>query len=114
MGCTDEPLIRQQQQQHKLCKWSEHWLMDFNVTKCYLMTITTKLKPNVSQYQMFSHPLTRVNSTKYLGITVDSRLNWSDHINNVTAKSRKTLSMTNRTLNPCTQQVKKITYTILV
>ncbi len=88
--------------------------MDFNVTKCYLMTITSKLKPNFSQYQMFSHLLTRVNSTKHLGITVDSRINWSDHINNVTAKACKTLRMIKHTLNPCTQQVKETAYTMMV
>ncbi len=63
---------------------------------------------------MFSHSLTRVNSTKYLGITVNSRLNWSDRINNVTAKACKTLGITEHTLNPCTQQVKETAYTILV
>ncbi len=63
---------------------------------------------------MFSHPLTRVNSTKYIDITVDSRLNWSDHINNVTAKACKPLGMTKHPLNPCTQQVKETAYTTLV
>ncbi len=55
-----------------------------------------------------------VNSIKYFGITVDSRLNWSDQINNVTAKARKTLGMTKCTLNPCTQQVKETAYIMLV
>ncbi len=79
-----------------------------------VLPIMNKIETYISQYQMFSHPLTGVNSTKYLGITVDSRLNWSDHINNVTAKACKTLGMTKHTLNPCTQQVKETAYTMLV
>ncbi len=41
----NSPQVHQilQEDLNKLCKWSEDWLMDFNVTKSYLMTITTKL-----------------------------------------------------------------------
>ncbi len=72
---------------HKLCIWPNN----FNITKCYLMTITTKSKPNISQYQMLSDPLTRVKPTQYFGVTVNSRLIWSDHIHNVTVKAGKAL-----------------------
>ncbi len=64
-----------------------------NITKCYLMT-----KKNETTYHPIPNVLT-VKSTKNLDVTVDYRLNWSDHINNVTAKACKTLVMAKHTLN---------------
>ncbi len=78
------------------------------------MTITTKSKPNISQYQMLSDPLTRVKPTQYFGVTVNSRLIWSDHIHNVTVKAGKALGYAKYTLNVCTAQVKETAYTMLV
>ncbi len=62
---------------------------------------------------MFSLPLTRVNSTKYLGILNSQRQTKLDN-NVVKAKACKTLDMTKHTLNSCTQQVKETAYTMMV
>ncbi len=84
-----------------------------NVTKRNLMTIIINSKPNISQYQMFSHPWPRVNTTTYLGVTVDYRLTWSDRINTGTVKACKTLGMGKHTQDLYTQWVKEMPYTML-
>ena len=43
--------------------------------------------------------LERVESTKFLGIMIDSKLNWSNHINHVTLKISKGLGIIGRLRN---------------
>ena len=51
-----------------------------------------RLKPNNNNdIIMDGNILTKVNSTKYLGITIDHKLNWIDHIAYVKKKFQKAL-----------------------
>ena len=64
----------------KLTDWSNKWQMNFNTSKCHLLTITHKPKPSEFTYTIANQPISRVNSHQYLGVTIDAKLSWTKHI----------------------------------
>ncbi|CAB4021912.1 Hypothetical predicted protein, partial [Paramuricea clavata] len=61
--------------------WSHDNNLDFNQSKCKLLTITRKKKnPLVYVYHMNSKELLRVDKEKDLGVCVSANFNWDVHI----------------------------------
>ena len=63
----------------KLQQWEEKWMMSFNPDKCEVLRLTLK-RQNIIQatYKIHQQPLKTVQSAKYLGLTIDSKLNYND------------------------------------
>ena len=59
-----------------LQKWEKLWKMEFHPGKCNLLQITNKNLPVDFSYPIHDTPLVKVDSAKYLGIIIDSKLNW--------------------------------------
>ena len=97
-----------------LCNWESCWQMRFNVAKCYAMHITHKTKPILSTYTMNGKPLQTVNSHTYLGVEINHKLSWADHINTTTVKANKVLGLLRRNLYSCSAKVKETAYKTLV
>ena len=89
-----------------LTDWSKKWQMNFNTSKCHLLTITHKPKPSEFTYTISNQPISRVNSHPYLGVTIDAKLSWSKHIQGTASKSAKTLGLLKRTLYPAKTESK--------
>ena len=50
----------------------------------------SRVKPNViNKVVIDNHELTQVNSGKYLGVIIDHKLNWVEHISYVKSKISK-------------------------
>ena len=98
----------------QLEKWSDKWQMQFKISKCVHLPITSKTKPSSHQYSLCGHPLSKVTSHAYLGVKLDSKLSWAKHITEITTKSSKVLEMVNTTLGPCKPEVKDTAYNMLV
>ena len=98
----------------KLTDWSNKWQMNFNTSKCHLLTITHKPKPSEFTYIPSQTSPYRVNSHPYLGVTIDAKLSWTKHIHSTTSKSAKTLGLLKRTLYPAKPKVKEAAYNMLV
>ena len=91
-------------------KWEEEdWLMAFHPDKCNLLSITTKRKPEHFYYNLHGHILESVDSAKYLGITLQSNLKWTKHIDQTASKANKTLSFVRRNLKVDSSSIKKKT-----
>lgn len=83
---------------HSLEQWEKTWLMKFNPTKCYVMTIFLATKYRITHdYVLHDNPLPAVNQLKYLGITLQNNLKWDKHISTVVAS--QTLEETLRWLH---------------
>ena len=77
--------------------WSRNNNLDFNSSKCKVLTITRKKSPLTYAYQMNSKAVLRVEKEKDLGVCVNSNLSWHDHIFTITAKGNKMLGLLKRT-----------------
>ena len=58
--------------------------------------------------------LEKVESIKYLGVTITSDLRWNTHVSNVCTKANRTLEFLRRNLYSCPQEVKEAAYKGLV
>ena len=93
---TDHKILQTDLSQ--LQTWSDKWQMEFNVSKCVHLPITNKTKLGTHKYSLSGQPLSTVSSHSYLGVKLDSKLTWKNHVIDITSKSSKCLGMIKRTL----------------
>ena len=95
--------------------WEEKWLLKFNISKCYVLKITrAKVHKVEYNYQFHNTSLTELNSCKYLGVTIQSDLKWSQHIHQITVKANCTLSLIKRNLRLTSKSLRETAYFTLV
>ena len=97
-----------------ISSWDEKWLMELNINKCSVLTITLKCNAIFHDYDILGAMPKRVTNHDYLGVTISSDLNWLRHINFLNNNACRTLGLLKRTLSPCSQNVKSIAYKMLV
>ena len=56
-----------------LSLWSKSWQLNFNVEKCFQLGITCKTTPTLFQYILNGLPISKVNTTKYHGVTISNK-----------------------------------------
>ena len=90
--------------------------MSFNATKCSVMHIMPSNKKCLIQstYHIHGQNLVTEDASKYLGVTLDTNMNWDQHVNSVVMKGNRTLGFLRRNLKQCTTPVKSATYTTIV
>ena len=98
----------------KLCEWERKWQMDFNVEKCNSLTVTLRKNPIIYNYQLNGQTLERVDSAKYLGVTLVRSLNWSKHTSTIAATANKTSAFIHRNLKGCPRKIQTQCYKSLV
>ena len=95
--------------------WSRKWRMKFNVAKCKLLMVTRKDRPIDINYTMNEQVLEKVYSFNDLGIVIDSKLNWQEHVRNKVGKANGTMGLVKRTLGfKAPMRAKKLLYESLV
>lgn len=63
-------------------------LLQFNPSKCNIICISNKQSPPQRTYFFCGSKLEQVDmQTSYLGITVNSKLKWSEHISSISSKA---------------------------
>ena len=88
----------------ELQTWSTKWLLKFHPDKCKTMTVTRKKEPEARSYVMkkkvdgaeVEHVLTKVDSEKDLGIKVDAKLSFEQHINDKVNKANQMMGLVRR------------------
>ena len=74
-----------------------------NTNKCNVITFTRKHHPIIYDYKIANNNLTRVTNIRDLGITLDSKLHFNLHIDNIVAKAFKQLGLILRISKPFTR-----------
>lgn len=97
-------------------KWCHENKLTLNVSKTNYLQIKNYQNPKT-----ISHPiilngaqLEQVSSTKFLGITIDQSLSWSNHINNLRAELHKSLGLIYRASSFLPEQLLILLYNSLV
>ena len=80
-SCQDNTTLRKDLD--ALLTWEHKWLMEFNPSKCQVIRITNKRQPIPTTYTIHGHKLEVVESAKYLGVHLDSNINFNTHIDAV-------------------------------
>jgi hypothetical protein len=97
-----------------LVAWESQWLMKFNASKCQVIRITNKRKPVLTSYSIHGHELELVNSSKYLGVHLDSKLNFNMHVDTVAKKANSTRAFLSRNIGHCGRKIKEASYKTFV
>ena len=63
---------------------------------------------------MGTYKIQQSSSATYLGVTIDHKLNWKEHINKVVAKANSVHAFLKQNLNGCSIKVKKNCYLAMV
>ena len=112
---SEEDCLRLQQDLHMLEKWAATWKMSFNVNKCEFLRITNRTNFVSNQYLLHNQIIREVNHTKYLGVVIDSKLSWSQHIKEISNKANNVKSFLQRNLHNCPPSIKaNYCYTSLI
>ena len=74
--------------------------MLLNIDKCMVLM---KRRPLITRYTLHSLSIVSVNTAKYLGVTIDSKLSFNDHhsIDIICKKANSTLSFLHRNFSSC-------------
>ena len=72
--------------------------------------ITNKKLALQFNYCINNQLIKEVQHVKYLGVTIDSRLTWREHINVLSRKANSTLAFLRRNLRPCSSHTKAKSY----
>ena len=94
--------------------WEKLNKMEFHPDKCKVLRITNKRKPILYDYHIHNTALEIVESAKYLGVIIDSKLNWSPQISAVCKKASSTLAFLQRNFFLCPRKVKINCVTTLI
>ncbi|KAL8587797.1 hypothetical protein ACOMHN_021015 [Nucella lapillus] len=94
--------------------WEKKWQMEFNVTKCNVLSMTNKRKKIPPKYTLHGHILEQVPSAKYLGVEIHEKLHWGNHIHSITARANRTSAFVYRNLKGCPPEIQTHCYKGLV
>lgn len=94
--------------------WEDKWMMEFNPSKCQVLRVTQKRKPLAASYTIHGETLDVVTSAKLLGVTIDSKLNFNDHVSAVSKKACGVRAFLNRNIKTQNRKVKAAAYTSYV
>ena len=96
-----------------LCNWESKWQMKFNIDKCYIMHVTHKRNALLMTYNMNGRPIEVTSSHTYLGIGMNNKLSWAEHISNTVSKTNKVLGLLRRNLYGCSPFVKETAFSLV-
>ena len=76
----------------RLHTWAETWYMAFNPTKTKYMVISNTDRPHPS-LNLNGVELDKVSSYPQLGLVLNEKMNWEDHINSAITKANKKMGL---------------------
>ena len=119
--CNKRDCVELEQDLDRLQEWEKKWQMAFNADKCEALCKKKrkrKKKQSIQHNYEFIHgqKLATETDSKYLGVTINSNLSWSRHINNISKKANSTTCMAflRRNNRSASHQARSTAYKIFV
>ena len=81
----------------KLTEWSNTWLLKFHPDKCKHMNINTRTTEQANKYKLIGKELETIEYEKDIGVTIDDRLNFENHINEKVKQANSMAALLRRT-----------------
>ena len=106
--------ISLQQDLNTLFHWATTWNMSFNPDKCKYIKITLKHNTISYNYTMSNAKIKEVSTAKYLGVTINKHLTWSNHIDNIYHKALSAKAFLQRNLTSYPPNIKLLCYITMV
>ena len=103
-----------QQDLNKLQSWEKENKMEFHPQKCQVLRITNKKRKICSTYTIHDTILGETEKAKYLGVIINNKLTWKDHITHICNKANRTLGFLRRNLYDCNPTLKLKCYKTFV
>ena len=88
--------------------------MNLNPSKCEALCISNKKKLLQYVYHLCNSSLHWCTSARYLGVIIDSKINWNSHCEFITAKAFRILNILKRYMSDCSMFSKKRAFRALV
>ena len=74
-------------------KWLFKWRLEINAKKCQFIIFGRKKQSIEINLKLFNEQIPKVSETKFLGVTLDSRLNFSKCVEDITNKCNNRLNI---------------------
>ena len=94
--------------------WSNKWLLKFHPEKCQVMRIGNKTSPPLKEYYMENHPLSYSSCEKDIGVFVDDKLRFREHIENKVKKANSLTGIIRRTFDYMDKDIFNCSYKALI
>lgn len=93
----------------RLVQWSSLWHLQLNASKCKHFCITLKREPILTTYDINGEVLDAVDSIRDLGVVLDRKLTFQDHVDVIVKKANRALGVLIRTFQTgqCTKFERK-------
>ena len=82
----------------RLSLWSKTWLLKLNPAKCKSITFTLRTLPHLAVYTLDGHQLERCVRVRDLGVILDTKLTFADHVDVVISKANRMLGLLMRSM----------------
>ena len=92
-----------QQDLDALAEWESKWGMEFHPQKCSVLRVSRSRSPIIHSYKLKGHILITENTTKYLGVDLQTTLSWKTHIDRISKKANSMLGFLRRNLRSCSE-----------
>merc|ERR1711991_766478 len=98
MGETDKDINRAAERLNKrlekLAKWAESLELQFSSTKSFIVNFTLKTKLDIlPEIKLSNVNITYKDKAKYLGVILDKRLTWKDHVKDLICRANKRIGI---------------------
>ena len=97
-----------------ISSWAEKLLMELNINKCSVLSITLKRNSIFHDYNILGAMLKPVTNHDYLGVTISSDLNWLRHVKKIVIRLAEPLVYLKEPYPPAHKNVESIAYKMLV
>ena len=79
----------------KIVKWLNVNKISINISKSQYMIFQSSKKKSITKENLFinGNMIRKVESTKFLGVIIDSKLSWSEHIHHIKNKISKSIGI---------------------